>query len=213
MSDAATSADIPEPATAPDPRSLGISLNRCESALVAYSWPAVLDPLWPELRERGIRDDHVSGRFLDALQIADVVFDGGRFDFADEIGNRRETVPAVVFPIFDEFGETVDVGALCLKSRNFAVWLGAACMLGTEKLFEPDVGDDGVKVHASALAWLRARRRGVYIIDPLRARWILAEGEFPLVVDDVAFGRKIRDALCLPSPQVYVAATEARRAL
>ena len=56
--------------------------------------------------------------------------------------------------------------------------------------------------------WLRAGRRGVVILDNERARWRLSEET--LIVSDAAFGRRLRDALRMPEPRVYV--EEKRRA-
>jgi hypothetical protein len=194
-----------------DPLSLGVGLNACQKALNLFSWPAPLTPIWEVLRALGIRDDRSSGRFLDALQVADVnPCEGGRFEFAAEAGLRRGTVAAIVWPIFDEFGETVDVAAWHPKSGALDLWCGAACLLGEQNISVPRIEHDGVRVHPSALAWLRAGRTGVYVVDSERARWRLA-GE-TLVVDDVAFGRRLRDALRLPEPQIFVTTADARRA-
>jgi hypothetical protein len=192
-----------------DPRRLGLGLNACERALNEFSWPAALHAKWPELRRFGIRDDHASGRFMDALAVADVTFlEGGRSEFAAEAGLRRGTVAAFVWPIFDEFGEAIDVGAFCPESGMFGLLHGAACFLGAENIHASRIEHDGVRVHTNVLAWLRAGRTGVYVVDPQRARWRLAEER--LIVDDPAFGRRLRDALRLPEPQVFVASRSAR---
>jgi len=194
-----------------DPRWLGFDLNACERALNEFGWPAVLHPLWSDLRRLGIRDDHASGRFLDALAGADVnPLPGRRFDFAAEVGLMRGTVAALVFPVFDEFGEIIDVAAWNPNGGALALWRGAACMLGEQNIRAPRIEHDGLTVHRDALAWLRAGRRGVVVIDPQRARWLLAEEQ--LVVDDAGFGRRLRDALRLPMPQVFMLTSDARRA-
>jgi hypothetical protein len=189
----------------------GIGMSACECALNEFSWPAVLHPIWPTIYRLGICDDRASGRFLDALQVADVIFlEGERFDFAAEVGALRGTVAAIAFPVLDEFGEIIDVGAFCPESGMFGLLRGAACLLGAENIHAPRIEHDGVRVHPDALAWLRAGRTGVYVVDPQRARWRLAEER--LIVDNLAFGRRLRDALRLPVPSVFVLAHEARRA-
>jgi hypothetical protein len=194
-----------------NPFSLGVGLNACQKALNELGWPAPLTPIWEVLRALGIRDDRSSGRFMDALHVADVNHcEGGRFDFAAETALLLGTVAAIVFPVFDEFGETIDVAAWHPKSGALDLWCGAACLLGEQNISAPRIEHDGVRVHPSALAWLRAGRTGVYVVDPERARWRLA-GE-TLVVDDVAFGRRLRDALRLPEPQIFVTTADARRA-
>ena len=194
-----------------DPRWLGIGLNSCEQALNEFACLTVLHPLWPQLRRLGIRDDRASGRFLDALHVADVnPAAPGRFDFAAETSLTRSTFAAVVFPVFDDLGEIVDVAAWNPDSGALALWRGEASMLGEQNIFAPRLDHDGLHVHPDALTWLRAGRGGVVIIDPQRARWRLAEER--LVVGDAAFGRRLRDALRLPAPQVFVAAHDGRRA-
>jgi len=153
-----------------DLRRLGLGLNACERALTEFGSPAVLHPLWPALRRLGIRDDRASGRFLDALQIADVNPSGsGRFDFAAETGLKRSTFAAVVFPVFDDLGETIDVAAWDHEGGALALWLGVACLLGEEHICGPRLEHDGLTVHPDALAWLRSGRTGVVVIDPQRA--------------------------------------------
>jgi hypothetical protein len=194
-----------------DVRRLGLELNACERALIEFSWPAVLHPMWPEFRRVGIRDDVASGRFLDALGVADVTFcEAGRFDFAAEIGLRRGTATALVFPVFHESEEIIDVGAFRPEHNAFGLWRGAAAMLGEQNIFAPRLESEGLRVHADALAWLRAGRTGVVVVDPARARWRLAEER--IVVDNLAFGRRLRDSLRLPTPRVFLVANDARRA-
>ena len=74
-------------------------------------------------------------------------------------------------------------------------------MIGESYLADPWL-EDGVRVFASVLEWLRADRHGVVILRASLARWRLAEHS--LIVSDADFGRKLRDALRLPTPKIYV---------
>jgi hypothetical protein len=76
-------------------------------------------------------------------------------------------------------------------------------MLGEDRpMTAPRIEVDGVRVFPGPAEWLRAERRGVVILDAERARWRLA-GE-RLIVDAATFGRRLRDALRLPEPRVFV---------
>jgi hypothetical protein len=194
-----------------DLRLLGLGLNECERALLD-SWPLVLHPLYSRTFALGIQGDGVNGFGpFDALHVAEVIFrPGARFDFASEIGSSRGSVAAVVIPTRDECGDLVDLAAWNIDGGAFGTWRGVASMLGEDQLNAPRIGSGALAVFPDVASWLRAGRRGVVVIDPKRARWRLAET--PLVVEDVALGRRIREALRLPEPKIMVASKAARRA-
>ena len=202
-----------EPAERIDFRLAGVGLNECERVLNECCWPVVLNgPLHARLSAHGIHGAGVNGRgAFDALQSSDVLFrPAAQFDFAHEVGAVFGLVSAIVIPVHDETGDIVDLAAWNPDDGALALWRGVACLLGEQNISAPRIEHDGVRVHPSALAWLRAGRTGVYVVDPERARWRLA-GESH-VVDDVAFGRRLRDALRLPEPQIFVTTADARRA-
>jgi hypothetical protein len=193
-----------EPVEAIDFRLAGIGMSACERALNQFSWPAALHPIWPTIYRLGIRDDRASGRFLDALQVADVIFlEGERFDFAAEVGALRGTVAAIAFPLFDECGDLVDLAAWNVDGGRLALWRGVASMLGAENIFAPRLGQP-LLVHETPLDWLRAGRRGVFIVDPQRAAPLLRLAE-PLGVKREAHGRSLRQVLTIPAPRIVVA--------
>jgi hypothetical protein len=194
-----------------DPRLVGLGLSECERALLDC-WPVVLRAeIYNALFALGIRGGGVNGfGAFDALQVADVVFEAaGRFDFCSEVGWARGSVEGVIIPIRDECGDMVDLAAWNVDTGMLALWRGAAAMLGAENIFAPRLGAP-LLVHETTFDWLRAARTGIVILDPQRARWRLAEEQ--LVVDDVAFGRRLRDALRLPMPRVFVTMHERRAA-
>ncbi len=195
-----------------DLRLLGLGLNECERALLDC-WPAVLQKsIYSKLFALGIRGEGANGDGpFDALHIADVIFrPGARFDFASEIGSSRRSVAAVIIPARDECGDLVDLAAWNVDGGELALWRGVASMLGEDWTNAPRVESETLAVFADVASWLRAGRRGVVIIEPRRARWRLA-GE-RLAVDDPSFGRRVRDAMRLPEPQIMVASKSARRA-
>jgi hypothetical protein len=112
-----------------------------------------------------------------------------------------------VFLGLDEAGEPEDLVAWTPQSNRVASWYGAAAFLGAEDLLAPRVEIEGLLVHPDPMAWLRAGRNGVVILDPERARWRLA-GE-RLIVCDVDFGRQLRASMRLPEPRVFVMARAA----
>jgi hypothetical protein len=163
----------------------------------------------------GIFGDGVNGRgAFDALHVADVIFrPGGRFDFSRDVREVRGHVAGAIIPARNECGDLVDLAAWNVDDGELALWRGVASMLGEDQLNAPRIESETLAVFAvfaDVASWLRAGRQGVVIIDPARARWRLT-GE-RLAVDDVALGRRIRDALRLPEPQIMVASKNARRA-
>jgi hypothetical protein len=204
-------ANIPseQPGAPIDFRLAGVGLNEPERALLDC-WPLVLHPLYSRLFGIGIHGDGVNGRgAFDALHVADVIFrPGARFDFSSEVGTARGSVAGIIIPLGDEAGDLVDLAAWNPDDGALSLWCGAASMLGEDQISAPRLESEALAVFAEVASWLRAGRRGVVIMDPARARWCLS-GE-RLVVDDPAFGRRLRDSLRLPEPQVFVASRSAR---
>jgi hypothetical protein len=194
-----------EPSEEIDFRLAGVGLNEIEGVLNEWCWPLVLHLLSSTLFALGILGYGVNGRgAFDALHVADVIFRPGRlFDFSREVRELRGHVAGVIIPVRDECGDLVDLAAWNVDGGSLALWRGAASMLGAENIFAPRLGDP-LLVHETPLDWLRAGRRGVYIIDPQRAAPLLRLGE-PLGVTREAHGRRLRQALTIPSPRIVVA--------
>jgi hypothetical protein len=205
-----TEADAPEiPA---DLRLLGLGLNECERALLDC-WPVVLQAAtYSKLFALAMNAEGVNGcGAFDALHVADVIFRlGGRFDLSSEVRAARGHVSAVIIPARDECGDLVDLAAWNIDGGELALWRGVVSMLGEDGINAPRLESETLDAFGDVASWLRAGRRGVVIVDPARARWRLS-GE-RLAVDDVAFGCRVRDALRLPEPKIFVAAKNARRA-
>jgi hypothetical protein len=195
-----------------DLRFLEPGLSSCERALLDC-WPVVLaKETYDKLFALGVHGEGVNGHdAFDALQVADVIFrPGGRFDFSRDVREGHRHIAGVIIPARDECGDLVDLAAWNVDNGQLALWRGVAAMLGEDWISAPRIESDALAVFADVASWLRAGRRGIVIVDPPRARWRLT-GE-RLAVDDPAFGRRVRDALRLPEPQVVVASKSARRA-
>jgi hypothetical protein len=124
------------------------------------------------------------------------------FDFAEDAGDDG-AAPAFVFLARDEFGDACDLVAWAPGQVRVAAWFGRASILGLESLRAPRLKHEGaLPVCETPLEWLRAERRAVVILDPTRARWSLFRTN--LIVSDVAFGCRVREALRWPAPQILV---------
>jgi hypothetical protein len=147
------------------------------------------------------------GRPAAPVRAARVVFTERYFDFAEE--HDEDARPALCVIARDEFGIVDDLVAFDARG-SIGRWLGRAVLLGEQMRFFPRVESPALRVFADPWEWLRGERRGVVVLDQGRARWRLA-GDV-LAVDEPAFGRRVRDGLRLPEPQILVASKNARRA-
>ena len=109
---------------------------------------------------------------------------------------------ALVWPVWDEWGDQVDLAAWNPRSGAVGVWLGRVAMLGQEQLHRRAKGERLI-VHATVLDWFRAGREGVAIVDQRRAVALLRDAG-PLLVDDAAFGTQLERALTVRSPKIWV---------
>lgn len=193
-----------------DLRSLGIGLNDCDRALLDCPPVVLNDRLYAKLLALGIFGAGVNGRSpFDALHFeAAVRLPSGLFEFGRDMRDATGARDAIIVPARDEFGELVDLAAW--DDGAVALWRGHVAMLGEDQLALPRIETPALAVFADVASWLRAGRRGVVIIDPQRARWCLADEQ--LMVADAAFGRRLRAALRLPEPQIFVASHAGRRA-
>lgn len=129
-----------------------------------------------------------------------VVAQDGRFEF-HRYSAHHEAQWAYVWPAHDEFGDVADLVAWRPKA-SVATWLGRVGLLGQEMIYAPRLGDP-LNVFPDALAWLRAGRDGLCVIDPSRSASLLREAG-TLKVATVAEGRSLRDLLTMPVPQIVV---------
>ena len=123
---------------------------------------------------------------------------GKLFRFATEEG---EGVPALILVARDQGGAGVELVAWSAREGWVVSESGALPLLGMEWLCPLDGGP--VEVHADVLAWLRAGRRGVVILDRARAVPVLREVK-TLVVSDLDTGEKLERALTIKSPRICI---------
>jgi len=139
---------------------------------------------------------------FDFVLIDDVVFlDGGAFEFARHT-DKAEPEPACTILARDMCGDAYDVVAWAANANRIARWLGRASLLGEDELYAPRLLD-GLPVHAGPLEWLQARRRGVVILNKLRAAPLLRDAG-PLLVPSAEHGRVLHKMLQTPPPRILV---------
>ena len=106
-------------------------------------------------------------------------------------------------------GQTVDLVAFRAGAAGFvAPWLGRAGLLGEEHL---DRARDVLVVHATPLDWLRDNRRGVVVVDPVRAASMLrAAGR--LEVGTYPERQRLLEMMRVRLPDICVRGSERRAA-
>jgi hypothetical protein len=196
--------------TLADPRMIGVDLTASEAALLDCLPVVSHAPTYAKLFALGIHGPALTGGGLFNMLHCDTAcfLPGGRFEFARGMRDQTGHTLAVIIPTLDEWGQTIDLVAWRMDDGAVATWLGAGCILGEDHLNAPQIEADGIRVFPGPAEWLRAGRRGIVILDGERARWRLCEER--LIVTDAAFGRRLREALRLPEPRVFV--EEKRRA-
>jgi hypothetical protein len=149
----------------------------------------------------------------DCIARASVVFHPKRlFDFAEEVKDGGEVGDAYIVLARSEMGDVADLVAWQPRSSNVASWLGRTAILGAECVYRARLSGNGaLVVHDDPLAWLRAERRGIVILDAKRAAGLLyCVG--PLSVSDRERARDLRSALTRRPPRILVASTNIARA-
>jgi hypothetical protein len=125
---------------------------------------------------------------------------GKLFRFATEEG---EGVPALILVARGPAGEGVELVAWSAREGWVVSESGALPLLGMEWLCPLEGGP--VEVHADVLAWLRAGRRGVVVVDQRRAVPVLRDCS-ALVVGDERVAAKLYDNLMIKPPKILVRA-------
>ena len=108
---------------------------------------------------------------------------------------------ALIVLALDVYGDPVDLVAFHGGPTSFSgSWLGRVGMLGEDNLWR---ARDVLDVHATPLDWLRAERRGVCVVDPVRAAPALRDAG-TLEVGSQAERRRLADMLTLRLPDIRV---------
>jgi hypothetical protein len=134
---------------------------------------------------------------IDEPRLARVEYRGNpeRFEFVDDGGQG-----AMIFAALDQLGVPVD---LCAWSppRATALWLGHGALLGAERVLAPRIHEHYLMVHESPLAWLRASRKGVVVLDMNNAAPLLRDQR--LLVTSPDYGAELEEALTL-RPKIFI---------
>lgn len=131
-----------------------------------------------------------------------VVCSAGRFEFARYSEFEDEIVSALTVVAYDQFGAAVDIVALT-DGGDLLTLTGRVSMLGEEQALAPRLSR-GLRVHPNMFSWLRGGRRGIVIIDPVRARGLLRHCG-PLIAEDQDHRRQLLRDLTTPAPTILIA--------
>jgi len=130
------------------------------------------------------------------------------FDFVSVDGAHYEPVrggqPAVIVPAIED-GETVDLVAMGLKTRACKTRTGWATILGREWLDAARWAGKPPVIFPDPLTWLRARCRGVVLLDLASARFELADLPSVACASDL-FATRLNEAMRVPVniPAIFV---------
>jgi hypothetical protein len=129
--------------------------------------------------------------------------DADGFCFERHLKYDETCQTALIAVARDQLSEPIDLVAMLLDRA--ATWLGRIGCLGLQNIFAPRLLNNVLPIATNALDWLRNERRGILIINPVRARWELANAG-PLCAANISHGIALREALAL-SPEIVVPAT------
>jgi len=136
----------------------------------------------------------------DPIGAANIVQVGGYFDFCCVAEGGSS---AFIFLARDDLGQAADIVAWQPGSDRVLAWLDAVAVLGEDDVHQPMLEFDGhLPVWRSPLGWLSHGRRGVVIVNPVKASYRL-EGR-TLVAEDDAHRALLRGML-QRTPNILVA--------
>ena len=125
-----------------------------------------------------------------------------RFEF-ERYCDHDEGVLAFVILAENSLGDIADI--IAWRGQRVATWLGSVALAGEEQAYGPRLEEDcGIDIHPTMLDWLRAGRRGMVIVDPLKAPSILSCTGGPLRAASVEYGRELRRICSQSCPTVLV---------
>lgn len=136
----------------------------------------------------------------DPVRAARVLIEGRRFHFPDELRTPDGLTGTFIMPVFDEAGGVCDLAAWVPATGATATWLGVAWALGQHEFPYPISvlrPDGAVHVFRDPIAWLRADRRGIVIVDPAQARWRLLRDGAPLIAQSLEHARVLKQIVSI----------------
>jgi hypothetical protein len=157
--------------------------------------------------QNGVQDssltfDPAGGHFkLAAAEV--VLLSGGRFEFSYYCSHDEQFITALIIILRDQFGDVADIAAWVPATNQIATWLNRVAMIGEHIVLSPRVGEP-LRVYPTPMEWLRGCRQGIVILNPFLARPLLYAAS-PLGVDDVEFGKRLRETLTAAPPRILVA--------
>ena len=158
---------------------------------------------WRELRAAGVPLDALCRPQM--VLAGDIIVDGPHsFGFAAKAGAAPER--AFLIAVTHEGDRFIDIAAWQPARKWLGLWLGSGWALGQGGIDDPRLGAEGaLPVWRSPLNWLRAGR------DPEAAASLL-DGAGPLLAEDVAHARALRELLTRTGPRILLRAPSARAA-
>ena len=113
---------------------------------------------------------------------------------------------ALTVPYLNDSGELEDIVAIGLRSRRSATRCGRAQILGAHWLDEAFMEDSPVPTYLDGLRWLHSGCRGVFLVRPEIAPYVLEEAPGIACSDDFTL-RRIHAAMTRPVrvPPLYSA--------
>jgi hypothetical protein len=125
------------------------------------------------------------------------------FDFAS--AGDENAIGAVLILARDIMGDPQDVIAWNAKTGLLRSLYGRARVLGEDEVLMPRLDCGGcIRIWRNPLDWLRARRRGVVLLNGITSASLLAEVG-SLVVDDAAHRREVLRVIARPLPLIHIA--------
>ena len=149
---------------------------------------------------------------LGILQVAPVAFAGTRFDI--EISGV-EPVTAVVMGVLDRYEAIIDLVAWPVdQPERMATFAGCVAMLGAPQLNETRTAfSPPLKIHRTALSWLRAGQIGIVPLDLQRAARALIDADGRFEAEDDRHGLELQAAMAeLAAIARFVVSTRQRKA-
>lgn len=131
-----------------------------------------------------------------------VRFDGDTFDV------DLDGVPALTFRAKDH-GEVIDLVAWSPRNGAIASWRGVGfCVGDVDDVFNPGTYALGsaLRIHADPIAWLKADRQGIVIVNSKLTYTVLAKAHRVLLPDEktaTQFSEWIKPPL--PTVEIYIA--------